>query len=114
MTIRTITTKRSIWKFDLDAMIYVRFPRGEAPPPVDTQILYTCVWEPFVAIQPEGDRVLVMRPVPWGTGAVRQTGCIESDTHPGPWPELPAHTPESQNERSTGAYNSLERRWDVI
>jgi hypothetical protein len=76
--IRTLVTASSIWKIDVTLRRYVRFPRHEAPDP-HTRIPYTCEWEPYTALQREGDRLIVYRPVPWGEGAMRMTGLIEWD-----------------------------------
>ena len=85
MEIRTIVTDNSVWKFDLGAMRYLRLPKSECPNPL-SEVPYTGDWDDFTRIVPMGDRVMVYRPVPLGSGALRQTGAIEFDSHPGPWP----------------------------
>ena len=85
--IRTVTTENSIWKFDLDKQQYCRDHRADEPSP--SIIKYTGVWEPYVAlvepgIHPYGDdALLVIRPVPMGTGRMRRTGPIVSDVTEG-------------------------------
>lgn len=74
-------TAASIWKFDLDRLMYVRFPRGESPDSGHT-IPYTCMWEPFIELVRNGKHLIVVRPVPYGEGQLRQTGVILTDTHP--------------------------------
>lgn len=82
--LRTVVTESSVWRFDLDGMIYVRLPKDEFDP--QHPLPYTGEWEPYECIEPYGDRLVVHRPVPWGTGARRMTGPVWSDTHSGSWP----------------------------
>ena len=81
--LRTVTTENSIWKFDLDERLYCRTRRTVEPfPPL---IQYTDDWEPYLdlvepGVHPYGDNtLLVVRPVPFGTGQLRRTGPILSD-----------------------------------
>lgn len=100
MRVRTVVTASSVWKFDLDLMRYLRFPRHEAPN--DTGIPYTGEWDDFIRIETCGDRLIVHRPVPFGTGALRMTGQVITDTRPGPWPrELLEPELDDQAQRRT-------------
>lgn len=79
---RTVTTERSIWKFDLDRSEYCRIPRNDITE--HPKIPYTHIWEPYEEIIecPEGIKarsLIVVRPVPMGTGRLRQTGVILED-----------------------------------
>lgn len=81
MKLRVVVTDASEWNFDYDTMMYLRSPReGEA----ESAVPYSGEWEPFEEIEELDDqfghRLLVHRPVPWGTGARRLTGDITSDT----------------------------------
>ncbi len=76
--IRTLITQSSVWKFDVTLRRVLRLPRQEAPDP-GTIVPYTAEWEPYTALQRQGNRVIVFRPVPWGEGAMRMTGAIEWD-----------------------------------
>jgi hypothetical protein len=95
--IRTVVTENSVWKFDTTLRRYIRFPRREAPEP-GTLIPYTADWDAYVALERHGDRIIVHRPVPWGEGAMRMTGGIESDDlEPGDLAEQ--YEPTSQGTR---------------
>lgn len=85
MNLRHVATENSVWIFDLELMRYLRLPKQEAPN-VDAPIPYRDGWDEFTRIEPMGDRLMVHRPVPFGTGALRQTGPVLSDSAPGPWP----------------------------
>lgn len=79
---RTVTTERSIWKFDLDRLEYCRIPATEVDE--HPSIPYTNEWEPYEEIiecpmDPKGRSLIVVRPVPMGTGRLRQTGYIIED-----------------------------------
>lgn len=76
--IRTVVTANSIWRFDVVERQYVRLPCAEDGGRHPT-IAYTCEWEPYLALYRVRDRLLVHRPVPYGTGAQRLTGAIEWD-----------------------------------
>ena len=85
MNLRRITTESSVWVFDLDNMRYQRFPAVEAPQP--TNIPYTDGWDTFTRLEDMGNgHMMVHRPVPFGTGALRQTGIVVADTGQGNWP----------------------------
>lgn len=84
MNIRTVETDSSIWKFDIDLKRYIRFPKGESSNEADMQILfgvpYTGEWDEYVSLsRTEDNRILVVRPVPFGTGQLRLTGNIVWD-----------------------------------
>lgn len=86
MTIRKIETESSIWMFDFTREQYCRMPKTEAPQ--QTSIPYTNDWEPYISIsetdyKEAGYRILVVRPVPFGQGRLRESGVIISDTHKG-------------------------------
>lgn len=89
LNLRTITTESSIWIFNLDGMLYVRMPKQEVLE--NPSIAYTNKWEPFTKLEMvdhfEGKAVLVYRPVPYGTGALRRSGVIVEDSGEGNWPE---------------------------
>lgn len=78
MELRTIVTESSVWKFDTELRRYMRFPRGEDPG-TSSLVPYQDGWDEYVRLERMGDRVMVHRPVPFGTGALRQTGVIEWD-----------------------------------
>lgn len=78
MELRTIVTENSVWKFDMELKRYLRFPRGEDPG-IHAQIPYSAEWDEFTMLSRTGDRVMVHRPVPFGFGALRQTGPVEWD-----------------------------------
>lgn len=87
MDIRTVISDASTWKFDLERMMYVRFPNDENPGN-DSAIRYSDKWEPFIQVCRNGMYLMVVRPVPWGTGQWRETGRLISDTHSTlPYPE---------------------------
>lgn len=87
MDIRTVTTDASVWKFDLDRMMFVRLPLNEKP--VSSRVPYTGEWEPFTQICRNGKFLMVARPVPWGQGQWRETGNVLTDTHSVlPYPDL--------------------------
>lgn len=75
--IRTITTRNSIWKFDLERKQYSRSSNSEVS--THPNIPYTDEWEPFEEIIESATYVTVIRPVPMGSGRIRQTGEIFSD-----------------------------------
>lgn len=79
MEIRTVITESSVWKFDTIEKQYVRFPRTENPGQA-SNVPYTCTWEPYVDIIDEGEFLVVVRPVPFGTGQLRKTGPILYDS----------------------------------
>lgn len=83
MSIRTVTTENSVWVFDLDNELYRRVRRTDEPFPA--LITYSGEWEPYVELIEPGDhdfgdeRLLVIRPVPFGEGRMRLTGYISDD-----------------------------------
>lgn len=79
MKIKTAITENSIWKFDMELMRYVRFPRSECPD-VATIIPYTNEWDEFTKVERMLDGTLMVhRPVPFGTGAFRNTSLVLED-----------------------------------
>lgn len=79
---RTVTTERSIWKFDLDRSEYCRIPATDITE--HPKIPYTHTWEPYEEIiecpeDVEHRSLIVVRPVPMGSGRLRRTGIILED-----------------------------------
>lgn len=86
MNLRTVTTERSVWIFDLDNMRYMRMPAQEAPIP--SMVPYDGEWDEFTRLEDLGNgRMMVHRPVPFGEGCLRQTGVVTADTGEGHWPK---------------------------
>lgn len=81
--IRIVTTESSIWTFDLERNLYKREPTNSPTYLSDETIPYTNEWEPFVTLIEDHafgeDRLLVVRPVAVGGGAMRVTGHILRD-----------------------------------
>jgi hypothetical protein len=82
---RRVTTAASVWIFDLDRNVYVRLPLNETPDSFSA-VAYTGDWEPFthletIGLSDEEYCLMVHRPVPFGTGALRKTGVVLEDTH---------------------------------
>lgn len=100
--LRTVTTESSVWIFDLDNMRYLRLPKTEAPG--HGSIPYTGEWDAFTRIEPNPPFIIVHRPVPFGTGALRQTGPVLHDTGDGPWPR--DEEDDDTNARSTEGHPS--------
>lgn len=81
---RTVATENSTWEFDTENNLYRRYSNGHHPESSNA-IPYTGEWEPYEELlEPDehqfgGPRLLVVRPVPMGTGRLRLTGYIVSD-----------------------------------
>jgi hypothetical protein len=83
---RIVITDASEWGFDTALKKYYRAPRAEPTGP-SGPVAYTGEWEPYDDLIPvvtgandDVHHLVVVRPVPWGEGQLRQTGPIVSDT----------------------------------